>query len=102
MKMDKPVEVLLDLTVQDLSMIKLLEPQSEKKGFHQVGPQWYYTDENGNKLLGLQKIEVNSITLIIPGQLAQLLVFSQKMKCLVLSKKNHLDILIHLAVLLST
>lgn len=26
-----------------------------EKGFHQVGPQWYYTDENGNKLLGLQK-----------------------------------------------
>jgi len=28
-----------------------------EKGFHQVGPQWYYTDENGNKLLGLQKID---------------------------------------------
>ena len=55
--MDKPVEELLDLTVLDLSMIKLLEPQSEKKGFHQVGPQWYYTDENGNKLFGLQEID---------------------------------------------
>ena len=23
-----------------------------EKGFHQVGPQWYYTDENGNKIDG--------------------------------------------------
>ena len=28
-----------------------------EKGFHQVGPQWYYTDENGNKLFGLQEID---------------------------------------------
>jgi hypothetical protein len=31
MKMDKPVEELLDLTVLDLSMIKLLGLQLEKK-----------------------------------------------------------------------
>ena len=28
-----------------------------EKGFHQVGGDWYYTDENGNKLLGLQEID---------------------------------------------
>ena len=26
-----------------------------EKGFHQVGPQWYYTDENGNKIFRSSK-----------------------------------------------
>ena len=55
MKMDKPVEELFGPYGSGPFYDKVTGAAVREKGFHQVGPQWYYTDENGNKLLGLQK-----------------------------------------------
>ena len=58
-----------------------------EKGFHQVGGDWYYTDENGNKLLGLQEIDGKlyyldntESTSLITGYLAKDKVLSPEQK----------------------
>ena len=65
MKMDKPVEELFGPSGSGPFYDKVTGAAVREKGFHQVGGDWYYTDENGNKLLGLQEIDGNSIISII-------------------------------------
>ena len=65
MKMDKPVKELLGLPVQDLSTMRLLEQQSEKKDSIKLGGDWYYTDEMVINFSVFKKSMGNSIISII-------------------------------------